>query len=387
MRHEHFKEVREWSERKHELVVNYLKGFARIVGGSTRGVVYYVDGFAGPGIYGDGAQGSPVRAAEYAQTLVGRHYQLRCINVEADQQCFSNLEKNTAAYGTLVTNHCGTFADHVDEILEGVGDRPTIFFLDPFGLKGIGWRYLEPILRRPHITEILMRINPQDIARLAGFADSEAQGAAGKRQILTDLYGFTDSGRWVQVWRGAGTDGLVELYLERLRDAMDRDRAGSYVYRYAIKTIGGRLKYYLVFATRHPKGAILMSNIIWGRERCYESDVKEYEERQLELQAVRQLSMFHVLCPPPTEEELAADVASRLKEDIWGAFEGKVATRIDIHEAMLPTWFGRIRGKDLTRALKELEEEGRIPHRFGARSNDSTGFTFQAGQANGASVP
>ena len=35
---------------------------------------------------------------------------------------------------------------------------------------------------------------------------------------------------------------------------------------------------HLIFTTRHAKGAVLMSNIIYGREKCYERDVKEYEK-------------------------------------------------------------------------------------------------------------
>ena len=70
MQHEHFKELKDWSERKHDLIVSYLKGFVKILGGSGKGIVYYVDGFAGPGIYDDRAKGSPIRAAEYARTLL-----------------------------------------------------------------------------------------------------------------------------------------------------------------------------------------------------------------------------------------------------------------------------------------------------------------------------
>jgi three-Cys-motif partner protein len=378
MQHKHFRELREWSERKHELIVNYLKGFVRILGGSTRGIVYYVDGFAGPGIYDDGSKGSPVRAADYAQTLVGKHYQLYCINVEANRQRFDNLKKNTVPYGPLVTNHHGTFASHVDEILEQVGDRPTILFIDPFGLKGIEWEHLCPILGRPHTTEILLRISHKDIGRLAGFADSETRGAARKRRVLTDLFGFGDSGRWEQVWHSDGTDGLVKLYLDRLWHAMSGKRGGPYVCAYPIKTIEGRLKYHLVFATRHPKGAVLMSDTIYGRERSYERDVKEYEKERQEQQPVRQLSMLQVLDPPPSEEELFARVVRGLKKHVWDEFRGEKATRIDVHKAMLPVWFGRMKGSHLTWAFRELEKEDKIIHCSGARSNDSTEFTFRA---------
>lgn len=378
MQHEHFNELKEWSERKHELVIKYLKGFVKILGGSTKGIVYYVDGFAGPGIYDDGAKGSPIRAANYANTLIGKHYQLRCINVEADQDCFDNLDKNTSQYGDVAINHCGAFEDYIDQILVLIEDRPAIFFIDPFGLKGIEWEHLYPVLKRHHKTELLLRINPQDISRLAGFSDSEAPGAEKKRQVLTDLYGFSDSDIWIQVWEQDGTDGLIKLYLDRIQNAMCRKNNQSYVYTYSIKTIEGRLKYYLIFATRHPKGAILMSNIIYGREKDYERDVKEYEQERLSRQSAIQLSMLDELIPPPTEKEIFDSSVEKLKEDIWKKFEGKTASRIDVHNAMLSKWFGRIKGPHLTRAFKELERENKIVDRSGARSNDYAKFTFRS---------
>jgi hypothetical protein len=219
----------------------------------------------------------------------------------------------------------------------------------------------------------------KDVSRLAGFADSDSRGAAKKRQVLTNLYGFSDSEQWEQVWHIGGTDGLVELYMRSLLDAMHGERGSAYVCTHAIKSIDGLLKYYLVFATRHPKGAILMSDIIYGRERSYERDVKEYEEECLAKQAARQLTMLDVLSPPPTEEDIFAGLVDRLKADIWQEFEGKTASRMDICKAMLPKWFGRVTGSHYTRAFRQLEEDGRITRRSGARSNSYTKFAFRSG--------
>lgn len=119
-----FTELKEWSARKHALLTNYLKGFTRILGGS-KGVVYYVDGFAGPGLYSKNDKGSPILAAEYAQSLVNKAYTLQCINVEADDKYFSNLGENTHSYQSVVTNFHGSFAQHVDHILIRIGSHPT----------------------------------------------------------------------------------------------------------------------------------------------------------------------------------------------------------------------------------------------------------------------
>src|SRR5438034_900743 len=66
-----FEERREWSRRKHEVFAGYAPQFARILGWS-RGTVYLVDGFAGPGYYGGGTErelGSPMLAAGIAHDL------------------------------------------------------------------------------------------------------------------------------------------------------------------------------------------------------------------------------------------------------------------------------------------------------------------------------
>jgi len=88
--------------------------------------------------------------------------------------------------------------------------------------------------------------------------------------------------------------------------------------------------------------------------------------------------VFDVLSSPPTEEDILAGLVDRLKADIWQEFEGKTASRMDIRKAMLPKWFGRVTGSHYTRAVKELEEEGRITHRSGARSNSYTKFAFRS---------
>lgn len=378
MPHEHFEELKEWSERKHTLLIKYLVGFVRILGGATKDRVYYVDGFAGPGIYEDGAKGSPILAAEYAKATDEKHYQLYCVNVEEDEDNFRNLIQSTIPYQDKVTNYLGSFGDHISFILEQISNFPTIFFLDPFGVKGLEWQYVYPILRRTPITEILLRINPKDISRLAGFVDSNSRDSAKKCKILTDLYGFTDSSQWEQIWHTEGSEGMLRMYKDRLLKAMSVPGRGAYICTYAIRSIDGTIKYHLLFATRHPKGAILMSDVIYGREKCYERDVESYKQECLENQPFRQASLFDSADFVPSEEEILTKLVSDLKEDIWQIFAGKTATRETIHLKMLrQRWFGRIGKREMTRALKELEEnDGRIVDRSGTRSDPHTKFTL-----------
>ncbi len=187
---EFFEELQEWSERKLRLLEKYLDASVRILGSIDQ--VYYVDGFAGAGIYGDGAKGSPLRAAELAESIAqaNKPYRLRCINVEEDDDNFNNLAGHTARFGNLVVNIHGPFADNVGRILATIGDRPAVFFLDPFGVKGMDWSVVKRIIVRPGRTDVWIRFDTRLVRRLSGFFESGARDAGGKLDLLARIYGI-----------------------------------------------------------------------------------------------------------------------------------------------------------------------------------------------------
>src|SRR5205085_7216038 len=145
-------------------------------------------------------------SAELATSPIGQKYQLRCINVESDQAHFNNLVQNTAALQSVAQNIFGAFGDKIDTILATIGQADAIFFLDPFGIKGIEWRHMQKVLRRNAKTEVLMRINPIDLQRLAGSLDSNEIGAKAKAQLVTDLFGDTDNSNWTAEYRARGAE-------------------------------------------------------------------------------------------------------------------------------------------------------------------------------------
>src|SRR5215467_4739455 len=166
-----FDELKEWSERKLQLLQKYVDAASKIMGSVKQ--VYYVDGFAGEGIYDDNSKGSPVRAVELARSYEknGKPYSLRCINIEEDGKRFANLEATTADFSELVLNLPGTFVDNIDRILQEVSNRPVICFLDPFGIKGIDWSAVERLIKRgPYsFTDIWVRFDTYSLSRLYGW--------------------------------------------------------------------------------------------------------------------------------------------------------------------------------------------------------------------------
>lgn len=365
----HFEELKEWSARKHRLLISYLEGFVKILGSRAR-FVYYVDGFSGPGLYRDGEEGSPLLAAEYAESISGKSYNLQCINVELDSCHFSNLQENTRPFAAVTTNHEGKFGDYVDTILGTIGRHPAIFFLDPFGLKGIEWEHISKVLSRRPVTELLIRIDPKDMNRLAGFWNSQKIGAAAKRNLLTEVFGFPESNSWISAWEADGTEGLLGMYLSRLHEEMNEARGDAYVQYYPIRTLDGILKYYLVYTTGHPKGAVLMNDVIYNVEEQYQHDVEEYKRSK-----VHQLGLFAET--EPTEDEVFQNVVNRLIPDIARQFSGKRASRLDIRVGMQYKWFGQCKGSHFTHAFREMEEKGTIISKSDILSSDDTLFQFK----------
>jgi three-Cys-motif partner protein len=368
-----FDEMKEWSHRKLQIVSKYLDGFVRILGG--QGTIYYVDGFAGRGIYEKHSKGSPILAAEIAKKLEdeGKPYTLICINVEKDEDNFRDLQQSTAIYGSRVINFQGTFENNLDKILGIIGNQPAIFFLDDFGVIGIGWNAVRKVISRKAPTDLWVRFDHTIVRRLDGFFNSESVSAEKKFNRLRSLYGITDRNKLHERLAGSSSEiriiNALNLYLECLAKEYISVKGKGYSYSYLIRTITGTRKYHLVFAAAHAKAAILASDIVYGTEKNYQLDVEEFRESQ-----TAQPFLFPV---DPTEDEIFTHLVNQIKDEIWELWRGKKVARIDIHESLLENWFGKISRKHVSQALKKLINEGRIEPPQGAVSNDYTKFIFK----------
>src|SRR5207247_959919 len=99
---EFFTRRRFTSKLKHLVLQRYVKEFAYHLG-SARSVVYYVDGFAGAGVYEDASireEGSPLLVARLAQQIKEsvRPFDLRCLNVESNRRRFQSLQLATEPF-------------------------------------------------------------------------------------------------------------------------------------------------------------------------------------------------------------------------------------------------------------------------------------------------
>lgn len=166
------------SQTKIKLLIlkNYLAAWATVLK-STQDVLYYVDGFAGPGWYndpdsGEKVDGSPVQAVKlYLDHKINRgwQYELKFINVESDRKTFQELAKETSRFekDAAIKNIPGEFLDKLGDVLHEIEGHHSFFFVDPFGISGIDFSELERVFKRQE-TEILLNFNYDGLQRCVG---------------------------------------------------------------------------------------------------------------------------------------------------------------------------------------------------------------------------
>ena len=373
---EFFSELKEWSERKLRLLEKYVEPAARILG-SSHGLVYYVDGFAGRGVYDDGAQtkGSPVRIANLAEKFEreNRPYKLICINVEANLDNFLNLVASTEPFGDKVQNLSGSFNENTEAILQRIGTHPAVCFLDPFGVKGIDLAAIEKIVSRKAPTDLWIRFDPGTVRRLDGFFDDDSPQGRKQFSILPGTYGIDDWDSLHDRLSGATAEdrlnNALSLYSEQIVNLYGKVKGGGLVGSYAIRTLTGQVKYHLVFATAHPRGIFLASEIICDVEENYQTDAQEFKDSH-----THQIDMFETQL---SEEEIFMAKVEQLQADIWEIARGKERSHDQIYLSILGKWFGRIKGKHLNAALNSMKDAGQITHADGSTSHYQTKFQFK----------
>jgi three-Cys-motif partner protein len=354
-----FDQRQEWSHWKHEILRRYLPKFAGILG-SQHPTIYYVDAFAGAGAYGGSnpTPGSPLIAASIARDVAASgkwQYGLRCINVEPQKQNFSALCSATSDHhAPLVQNLMGTFKARLPKIIDLVGPNPALFFLDPFGYKGMEWDVIVRLAQRAATakTELIINFMVGKVDRDAGWLDSHDQPAA--PAFIKSLNELMGTDEWQAITKAGlpkeqRDDKLTRLYARRLAEAFH-----GIVAPYPVRTIEGRLKYYVLHVTPHRRGCRAMSDVVYRVEHDYED---EKERVQSERGRQMTLDLFEENSTP---EVLADKMIAALTEQIWDTGRGRLITFGQIQNDLVIEWFGRALERHFRAACQQLIDDGRI---------------------------
>lgn len=167
---EFFRERRAAAVFKHGILSRYTVVFASKAGSTTAGNrVVFLDGYAGPGRYEDGSDGSPLLLAQSAE-FVGSYRDVRGVFVESNVEHFANLQLVLGELGDPRFRALpGSIDEHLTQILAQAGDAALFAFLDPFGAALARSRIVEDLLRRQAgPTEVLLHFSLSTVARTGG---------------------------------------------------------------------------------------------------------------------------------------------------------------------------------------------------------------------------
>ena len=302
-------------------------------------------------------------AAKIAADTVakGRDFTLRCINIEPDG--YEQLCASTATFDrSLVENRKGTFADNLDSVLETIGKAPALFFLDPCGHKGMEWNVVARIVQRARIaiTEILLNFYITKIDVHGGYLRSTEKQAAKFVARLDALFGTKE---WRSIWDGTPVQEqrilkLTDLYMRRLTEAFAAaSSTRGITARYPVKTIGGDLKYFIIYGTRSLRGGRAMSEAVFRVTMEWEDARVAAEQAAHDSAAQRPL---FGMSPKPTAEDIDAAIVRGLIPAILALPQGRRRFKLaDLEEHLIAAWFGRAVAKHYRRACIQLVDENK----------------------------
>lgn len=293
---EFFERKRQWSTWKDEILGCYLTAYlAKIM--TLRKAVLLVDGFAGPGAFGDGEPGSPLIICDVVGQTLEKNLQsrqdVRVVCIEREPTLFERLARNLEPH-SFATAHNGTFSAFANRISAAAKTKSLFLYVDPFTVEGLVWAELDQIfegLDAGNSVEILMNLNSASFVR-RGLAAmkyvlqdmEDEQGIAIDAEFNADpridtLNAVAGGDWWQQLVSDAASfpDAVVDFtaeFSDRLKGRF------KHVVSLAVKAAPHHkvAKYYLVFGTRRIDGVVLMNDqMLKGRDALAEMAKPDFQ--------------------------------------------------------------------------------------------------------------
>jgi three-Cys-motif partner protein len=154
-----FTEQKEQSLVKATIVEKYFVAWAKIMTSVVRDLppdkqkIAYIDLFAGPGRYEDGSKSTPIKVLETAikdseisNMLITLFNDINRGNINSLQETINNINGiNELKYKPLIMNE--EVGENIVKQFENMKLIPTLFFVDPWGYKGLSLRLINSVVR------------------------------------------------------------------------------------------------------------------------------------------------------------------------------------------------------------------------------------------------
>lgn len=342
-----FDETTEQSRVKSELVSKYFKAWARVIANtlkrSTTGPkqIAYLDLFAGPGRYKDGTKSTPLRVLEIAIGDPDLREMLVCTFNDKDKDNTQDLQRSIDELPGIETlRHrpavrTKEVGEEIVKMFEQMRNLPTLFFVDPWGYKGLSLRLVNAVLKDWgcdcvfffNYNRINMGLhNPAFVEHMNALFGNE------RADILRDK---------LQPLNPADRELVI---IEELCQAL-KEMGGEFVLPFRFKNeSGNRTSHHLIFVSKHFRGYEIMKDIMAKESSASHQGVPSFEYN---VATERQPLLFGFLRP-----------LDDLAEMLLAEFAGQKLTMRKIFERHS---VGRpYVAKNYKEVLLKLEGEGKI---------------------------
>jgi three-Cys-motif partner protein len=291
----YFQQKRNWSASKHRILLRYIQAHCYNLGGRHK-LMNYVDGFSGSGKYQKGigiedfvgnskfwanqyknktefedTDGSPLIALKCSKLFKQENrVELRCFFIEKNPRFNLELIKNCQLIGEDLQYKIyepQKFEDAFPQLMQDIGNHPTLFFLDTFGVKGVTFQHICSISNylKENKGELFILFHNIQVARHAGQSTAKAknrkmqQAVINYTQNLTNLLGDNSDHDWKIKWQELQGQPqqfekwALEYFKERLRKESDFKGVTSFEVKETYRD--NRPQYSIVVGSNHPEKA------------------------------------------------------------------------------------------------------------------------------------
>lgn len=279
LKHFEKRDIQTWL--KHVLLSNYIKNWGTVFGKAANSLdienVHFVDCFAGRGYFLDGNPGSPTLAVENLFSLQNTFNKYRENNckfhihtveiIEAFNYLLKKELKAFCAFPKQVHINEGTFQEHLPRLLATTNGSPALYFIDPFGYKGVHMHDVINILNQPRhevlinvmsyslVRNIKIKENRKEICNFFGLShmDADIEQYIELVSSLHDKKNNTQNTLLLKL-----EDKIIQLYKHQVKELL-----GKNVYTLSKRIhsqINQNIYFHLIFITRNRKGLVEMKD-------------------------------------------------------------------------------------------------------------------------------
>lgn len=355
---EFFRGKRSWSKVKDEILGKYIDCYLKTVQHRGRPILI-VDGFAGPGIFGDDSHGSPLIVCKTISARDKGRVGIGCLFADAHPGHRAALERNLAPYiaSGVAEKPYTDCAEALSRALQ-VGAGSTLFFyLDPYGIKDLEFDMVRQIYERApnQSTEVLINFNFRAFMRMSGnwnYADAADEV---DRKVKSSKVDTVDRVMGGDYWRAIVTnptltkiareEAVINAYMVRVRAFF------PFVYAIPVKERDDSergipedelARYHLIFGTRSRRAVVYMNDVA---KNALDPYFRQFRDGLL----------FDF-----TPERYQAMDRNKVKDAIVQSVSSEKRRRPAVYESVMPAYFMDYLKKDYRAMIDELARDGRL---------------------------